>query len=698
MKSLNQNYSSGKITIADIPMPKIGDSEVLIKNINSAVSLGTEGSLVKLAKKNILEKALERPDLVRRVFQKLKQTDLKETTTMVLNRLDSPINLGYSASGIIHEIGKNVRFLKKGDLVAYIGAGTATHSEFNAAHEDKCTLLSSDILKEGSMGMLGCIAMHSIRHFRFNLEKSKVVVLGSGLLGNIASQILKAYGAEVVAFDPSEHKTKIINELDIKGFNNKESFESFIKSSPQKPDGVLIACAVDHNGPLIEAVDYVKNDGEIVIMGVVDIKVDRNLLWEKQASIVVSKAGGFEEVSKKNSAITNQYEKKWTEQMNLKEFISLASERRINLKKIITSEISFHDSVEIYEELSASKRTNDLGIIFSYSESAAKIDKDYELEEKHVPSKNIINVIGAGNHAISSFLPILQNFKNEATLNILVTKTPIKSKHYSKKFKFLKSSCNKDDALLDDSTHIISLERHSQHYETLSKCIKNKKNLLIEKPLVSSTTEINLIKELISNEKNIPIIMVGHNRKYSPSVEFLKKEITPNSKFILNMVVNAGNIDQSHWLYSRIEGGNRVIAECSHFIDLFKFITDSKIKSFDISSLSTDSHLDFENFSASFVHNNGCVTNLIYSSLGSRSQSRERIEIFNNEKNLVLTDYKKVEVLGKTKKTKGFQYDLGFKNQINAFLTADQKKNQMQLDNEIDTMKIVLEMSERLQS
>ena len=77
----------------DIPKPTPDENEILVQTAYS-VSIGTESSIIKLAKKSLIGKAIDRPDLVKRVFQKLNQTGIKETISEVLNRLDNPIPLG----------------------------------------------------------------------------------------------------------------------------------------------------------------------------------------------------------------------------------------------------------------------------------------------------------------------------------------------------------------------------------------------------------------------------------------------------------------------------------------------------------------------------------------------------------------------------------------------------------------------------
>ena len=93
MKTLIQKYSNGEISLIDIPKPTPDENEILVQTAYSAVSIGTESSIIKLAKKSLIGKAIDRPDLVKRVFQKINQSGIKETISEVLNRLDNPIPL-----------------------------------------------------------------------------------------------------------------------------------------------------------------------------------------------------------------------------------------------------------------------------------------------------------------------------------------------------------------------------------------------------------------------------------------------------------------------------------------------------------------------------------------------------------------------------------------------------------------------------
>ena len=327
MKTLIQNYSSGQISIENLPYPKIREDEILIKTSFSAVSLGTEASMINLAKKNIFGKALERPDLVKRVLDKAKQTSFSEAIQMSLNKLDTPVPLGYSASGRVIEVGKKIKNFKEGDFVSAIGSGFASHSEYIVVPEMMLAHAKENFLKESAFGMLGCISMHACRLSNVQLGGSSVAVLGSGLLGNISSQILKAYGSDVISYDPNEFKSNLLKKNGIKSFNFEEEFNTYIKSKYSTGvDLVIIACAVQNNKPLIHALDVIKNNGSIVVLGNLDISIDRQLMWEKQASIIVSKSGGYGALDPRYEVQGEDYPEdiiKWTQERNLKEFIRL---------------------------------------------------------------------------------------------------------------------------------------------------------------------------------------------------------------------------------------------------------------------------------------------------------------------------------------------------------------------------------------
>ncbi len=714
MKTLIQKYSNGDISIEELPNPHPLPNEIVVKNFYSAVSIGTEASIIKLAKKSLIGKAIDRPDLVRRVLQKVSQTGLLETMSEVFNRLDSPFPLGYSASGEVIAKGSQVKKFKVGDFVSIIGEDSANHSELNVCPENMAHKINKDFIKESAFGMLGCISMNAVRLIRTQLGGASIAVIGAGILGNITSQILTAYGAKVFVYDPNETKLRFLsNNPNIKTFSNKKTFlDNTLKENDfTGVDGAIISCGVKTNEPIIDAINISRPSGEIILLGVADISIDRNLLWEKELSFIVSKAGG-------PGSLDRDYErgqdypnniKKWTQSRNLAEFVNLIENQKINIGNLITYQEDFGNSVKFYNDLIQGEKSDELGVLLKYNFSSEFLEKRTTLNKDANNNKSksdiCINpkagVIGAGIHGKNIILPILQGFKNELEFNHICTKSSLNAGNMQKKYKFRNASTNRDEVLLDKETDIIfSFEPHSYHKDTVLKCLNENKHLLIEKPICIALNEYNEILKNFGDLKEVPLIRVGHNRKYSPSVKYLASNLNLDEPMMIEIDINAGSIDRDHWLYKESNGGNRLISECSHFIDLAVFLTNSHLSNISGYSLdSGDPQISIDNFKSVFKHFNGSVTSLSYSSLGSRNSYRERVKIYQDGKIFELVDYKEINIKGSRNFKKKFKYDLGFKNQISDFLSdikLDQESKRQILQEELKVIKATLDMSEEV--
>src|SRR6266571_1722596 len=100
MKQVAQNVRSGITACRELPDPIVQPRSVLVANVASLISAGTERYVVELARKSLLAKARERPDHVKRVVQKIRQEGLFETARQLRARLAEPMALGYSSAGI----------------------------------------------------------------------------------------------------------------------------------------------------------------------------------------------------------------------------------------------------------------------------------------------------------------------------------------------------------------------------------------------------------------------------------------------------------------------------------------------------------------------------------------------------------------------------------------------------------------------
>jgi len=76
MKQILQNMSTGETALSDVPVPKLGNADLLVKTTCSLISSGTERMLVEFGKANMLAKARQQPEKVKMVLEKVK-TDVQ---------------------------------------------------------------------------------------------------------------------------------------------------------------------------------------------------------------------------------------------------------------------------------------------------------------------------------------------------------------------------------------------------------------------------------------------------------------------------------------------------------------------------------------------------------------------------------------------------------------------------------------------
>ena len=101
MKQILQNFSNGKILLADVPCPKIIRSNILIATSKTVISAGTERMLVDFDKTNLLSK-------VKIVLRNILTDVLINTVDAVYSKLDQPLPLGYCNTGKVNFEGEGL--------------------------------------------------------------------------------------------------------------------------------------------------------------------------------------------------------------------------------------------------------------------------------------------------------------------------------------------------------------------------------------------------------------------------------------------------------------------------------------------------------------------------------------------------------------------------------------------------------------
>lgn len=681
MLKVLQNYNNGQIELVEIDLPEINSNEVLIENIYSLISSGTEKSIISLSKKNILQKAIERKDLTKRVLEKIKSEGLISTINLVKNKLDIPIPLGYTCVGKIIKVGHNIKNFSENDYVVTFGDETAHHAEYVKSLEQNIVRVNiDDDLKSLTFSMIGAIALHAIRKSKIN-SGEVVLVIGLGLIGILMCQILQAYGYSVVGYDIDVNKIKkakqiginnITSDLDtLKNLNNYHSQSSGF-------DGTFI-CSANSSEPFSLAVEHTRYNGKIVLVGTGNIEFDRNEMWRKEIEFLVSKAAGYGNRWDSSKNFFNEPDKhiiRWTQKRNVEEIIRLIVQKKISCKELISEEHSIKDAIQAYQNLINNKEL--ITIIFNYPKVNKKKDEKVSIEKvilKKKENEQISSIIGTGNFATSIMIPkIVKN--NYHKVNYLFSNSGEKIGYFCKKYNIQNGTTSLENLINKEFDNVFILTRHDSHFELAKKFLLLNKNVFIEKPLVVDKKQLNEIHEIYrENDSNL---FVGHNRIYSHHIKQIKKFLDENKMpLAINITICPGKLDQTSWILEEKHGGGRVVGELSHFIDLVYFLTDSIVSDFSIKKVSNNNPdiINKENFILNFKLKNGSVCCITYISNSDRSSFRENYQIFGNNFYINSTDFKKTELInnGKKKIFKTFSQDLGYENEIEEFLMENDK-------------------------
>ena len=652
MKALLQNFKTGEMTIENVPSPALRKEGVLVKNIASLVSAGTEKAIIELAKMNLLEKAIARPDLVKKVLEKSGQDGLLATASIVKNLISAPLPLGYSSSGIIEKVGSKVGDLKPKQKVACAGIGYANHAEMVYVPRNLIVPVPDDLsYEEAAFVTIGSIALQGFRQSQLLLGE-KVVVLGLGLVGNITAQICKAAGCAVFGLDIDQTKVKLAKSV---GINNSFLISNEIVQKIQKltnnigVDAVIITAATKSSEPIKLAPKLLRDRGKVVALGDIGHDIPRREYYEKEIDLRQSRSYGPGRYDIQYEEKGNDYPigyVRWTENRNMETFIKMVSEGKVNVKSLISHRYKFDDAINGYELLSGSTNQKYTGIIINYSlKRKSKIEKVSIKNKGFQKEKSIkVGLLGAGQFAQGILLPALKstqkvNFEGVATISGLT------SLNVAKKYKAKFCTSDYKDLINNEKINLVFITtRHDTHAQFIEESLNANKNCYVEKPLALNEKELKkVIKAYKDNES---ILMVGFNRRFSPYAKKLKDNFS-GSKLIMNYRINAGFISKEKWQQSHEEGGGRIVGEICHFVDLLQFVCGSKPISVRTSVIDDNSsEYDPDNLIILIDFLNGSSASIIYTSSGSNKYSKERIEVFGDKKVGIIDSWQSLKIIG----------------------------------------------------
>jgi len=677
VKQIVNNFKTGKLQLVEVPSPACQDGGIVIKTINSIVSVGTEKMMIDLARKSLFNKAKERPDQVKQVMEKVKNEGLIPTYKKVMNLLDEPKPLGYSCSGIVVEVGRNSGNFKVGDRVACAGAGYANHAEYNFVPKNLAVKIPEDVsFEDAAFTTLGAIALQGIRQAEPRLGDI-VFVMGLGILGLISAQLLTANGCIVICTDTNPTRVKLAKKL---GFeyafqSDDKNLMGTVKNitHDQGVDAIIIAASSKSNEPIELAAELSRHKGKVIVLGMVQMNIPRNSYYLKELDLRLSMSygpGRYDTQYEENGQDYPYAYVRWTEQRNMQAILSLISQNKLNIKNLTTHKYKFDKAEEVYEKL-VDGNENFLGVLFEYDKKR-KAEQFVKLAPVQIKKEINLGLIGAGNYASSMLYPHLKEYPDVDIYGI-ATATGISAEDKAKKYKAHLVTTDYHKLLKNKEINVVFITtRHNLHAEQIVAAIEHGKHVFVEKPIALSLSELNSIKK--AHQKNKKILMVGYNRRYSSLTKKLKNSFSEiNNTMNILYRVSAGFIPKDNWIQDPGQGGGRIIGEVCHFIDYLIYLTGStpiEVYAYN-SSVDSEDHVVEDNISAVFKFKNGSIGTIIYSAQGGSAMEKEYIEVFSHNKSAKLIDFKELKLYDgtKSKRIKLGKQDKGQAEEIKYFFS-----------------------------
>lgn len=632
MKQLAQ-YQDGRLELQDVPAPVPPPGGILVQTTCSVISPGTERMKVEQARMSLLQKAKARPDQVKKVIDTAKTLGWKAALQKVRNRLESPTPLGYSAAGIVVAVDElNSRF-HVGDRVACGGAECAFHAEMIAVPDLLAAPIPTGVEDwQAAYTTLGSISMEAVRQSGARLGE-RVLVLGQGLVGLLATSLLKASGARVMSADfvAGRLQTSLAMgaERIVNPSQSKLEDEMRAWTGGHGVDAVLLCVGGKGRDAADTAISCLRDRGVMVIVGIYDAELSWKTAYMKDIQVRYSRSYGPGRYDPQYEWGGQDYpigHVRWTENRNFEACLELMRTGQLNLNPVTTRRVVFGNVLEIYDKLES-----ELGVVIEYDSPGFSRSGNGEpkaaSEFPNLPKTALqttvetLDVIGAGNFARTMLLP---HVKGKITLGTIVNATGLSARHVKEKFGFAHAETDSAKIFGHEASAVMIGTRHHLHAPLVLQALQAGKQVFVEKPLCLTREELTQIDTAVPESKGS--VMVGFNRRFAPATVALMEVLrTVSGPKTLSFQVNAGVLAPDHWYANVAESGGRVLGEACHFLDFACHVLGKPVK---VTAQTIGRPQVPDSVTAQVEFADGSSAQVIYSAEGDSAYPKETFRVF----------------------------------------------------------------------
>lgn len=569
---------------------------------------------------------------------------------------DTGWNVGYSAAGEVLACGAGVTGFAVGDLVACCGAGLANHAEYVSVPQNMaCPAPAGCGPLVAATATVGAIALQGVRRAAPALGE-RVAVLGLGLIGQMTAQLLCASGCTVLGMDLDQGRVDRAKKLGMAaGAASPEAIQKLMLEATAGvgADKVVITAATKSNAPLNLAMQLVREKGTVVIVGDVGLCPERPAFYRKEVTLLMSTSYGAGRYDRAYEVEGRDYPlpfARWTIKRNMQAYMEQAAAGRIDIAALVDREVDIDDAPGVYRELAEAKGQLPLGVVLRYPGPAPESEPVITLRGHRALTQAPLRyaLVGAGAFGISMLVPQMEKHPGLFQQLGVVSSDAVRGGNYARSQGV--PHFGSDVAAMaarEDIDLLVAATRHDQHARAVLAALEAGKHIFVEKPLVTTWEDLARVDGAWRKSRggeNPPQVMVGFNRRFSPAVQALARELSGRAGPVQVLYrLSGGFIPPAHWVQS-VEGAGRNIGEACHMYDVFRALAGAPVRSIQAVSVEPGGQrLRNDNFSACLSYADGSQATLVYTSLGPKQGlPKERVEVFCGGEAYILDDFRRL--------------------------------------------------------
>lgn len=684
---MKQVFLTGKggVEVLEVPAPGRLRESVLVRNVFSVISTGTEGAAVT-ARHGVLglyEKARARKDLAEKVWNMFQGQGAAKTWDKIWEKVGEYSPAGYSSAGVVVEVDDGALPYRQGTRVACMGAGLANHAEFVAIPKHLVAAVPHGVsLEEASFAALGCIALQGIRRLELP-PGERVGVLGLGLVGQICVRMLDCLGYEAVGLDVLNERAETAAEVgNVVAWSTREtnSVERIMDlTGGMGLDGVVVCAATSDDGPVNLAFDLCRKRGRVSLVGDVGLNLNREKMYEKEMELRLSCSYGPGRYDPTYELAGRDYPyafARWTEHRNLTFFLNLLATGRLDLKPLVSLKFPPEEAQSAYTA-AKSGGPRVYGVLFHYGTELAGEPSGREVPVRRIdlsPGSTAkregrirLGLIGVGGHAKEIHLPNIKKLSDLVELRAVAGRSGASAGAVAARYRVPTAVSDYAEILAEPEIDAVLIAtRHASHARMTIAALEAGKHVFVEKPLCLTVEDGERVGELV--ERAGLTLRVGYNRRFSPHLIALRRAVGHEGLRNLTVRVNTGRIP-GDWSAAPEEGG-RILGEAVHFFDLANWFMGNAPVSLSAAFVGEEPSTD-PSVSVTVCYPDGSLAQILYTSLGNAKMGKEYYEAFGNGRAARSDDFRSFSACGASVSVGwGSKGDKGHKAALEEFVAA----------------------------